>query len=49
MYDLLIYIFTDNGHDKDEEDEDEDGNLTELLVRSRVVGCKSCGGGGSRV
>ena len=27
----------------------DDGNLTELLVKSRVVGFKSGGGGGRRV
>ena len=39
----------DGEDDKDEDCNDEDANLTELLVRSRVVGFKSGGGGGSRV
>ena len=32
-----------------DDDDDDDDDLTELLVRSRVVGFKSGGGGGSRV
>ena len=49
---IIIWIdedAEDGEDDKDEDCNDEDANLTELLVRSRVVGFKSGGGGGSRV